>query len=49
MADFKTFIEYSSEKRILELLIKERVKVALKNKLENSNNNYRNTDTTPEK
>ena len=49
MADFKTFIEYSSEKRILELLIKERVKVALKNKLEHSNNNYRNTDTTPEK
>ena len=28
-----SFTEYASEKRILELLIKERVKVALKNKL----------------
>ena len=49
MVNFKTFIEYASEKRILELLIKERVKVALKNKLEKSNNNYRDTDATPEK
>jgi hypothetical protein len=42
MADFKTFIEYASEQRILALLIKERVKVALKSKLENTKNNYRN-------
>lgn len=42
MADFKTFIEYASEQRILALLIKERVKVALKSKLENTQNNYRN-------
>ena len=49
MASFKTFIEYSSRKRILELLIKERVKVALKNKLENSNPNYRQQEETPEK
>ena len=27
MADFKTFIEYASEQRILALLIKERVKI----------------------
>lgn len=30
-----SFVEYASEKRILELLIKERVKVALKGKLQN--------------
>jgi hypothetical protein len=42
MADFKTFIEYASEQRILALLIKERVKVALKSKLKNTQNTYRN-------
>ena len=30
-----SFIEYASEKRILELLIKERVKIALKGKMQN--------------
>ena len=42
MAGFKTFIEYASEQRILTILIKERVKVALKSKLKNTQNNYRN-------
>ncbi len=31
-----SFVEYASEKRILELLVKERVKIALKGKLNNS-------------